>query len=133
MARSVGLFIRSSDPLEELARRVAAATGASAAPGHDPGVWELRFGTVTASLSAHAAADSEDAFLCRYPYALAAVMAEGSTAGDSAEVKALREVARVLHESTDLPALLVVDVQNRAGLPPRPASHEVSAPPSPGD
>ncbi|MDQ2726895.1 MAG: hypothetical protein M3Y91_03295 [Actinomycetota bacterium] len=113
MTRSVGLFINSSAPLEELAHRVAGVTQATASPGTAPDVWELRFGTVTAALSAHHGADAADPLLRRYPYALAAEMAEGSTAGDSPEVRALRDVARTLHDSTDLAALLVVDVQNR--------------------
>jgi hypothetical protein len=117
MARSVGLFINSSEPLEELANRVAGATEASASPGPAPGVWQLRFGTVTAALSAHQGADTADSLLRRYPYALAAEMTEGSTAVDSPEVKALRDVARVLHDSTDLTPLLVVDVQNRRAGP----------------
>lgn len=117
MARSVGLFINSSAPLEELAHRVAGATEASASPGTAPGVWELRFGDVTAALSAHQGTDTADALLRRYPYALAAEMAEGSTAVDSPEVKTLRDVARVLHDSTDMAALLVVDVQNRRIAP----------------
>ncbi|MGI8750886.1 MAG: hypothetical protein ACR2MN_00935 [Acidimicrobiales bacterium] len=117
MTRSVGLFINSSAPLEELAHQVAGVTQTSATPSTDPGVWELRFGAVTAALSAHLGSDMVDPLLRRYPYALAAEMAEGSTAVDSPEVKALRDVARVLHDSTDLAALLVVDVQNR-----RPAS-----------
>jgi hypothetical protein len=113
MARSVGVFINSSAPLEELAQRVAGVTHASASPGVAPGVWELRFGTVTTTLSAHRGEDTDDSLLRRYPYALTAEMGEGSTAADSAEVKALRDVARVLHDSTELRALLVVDVQNR--------------------
>lgn len=117
MARSVGLFINSSEPVEELAHRVAGVTQASASPGDAPGVWELRFGTVTAALSAHEGTDATDTLVRRYPYALAAEMAEGSTAGDSPEVKVLRDVARVLHDSTDLAALLVVDVQNRRAEP----------------
>ena len=113
MARSVGLLINSSAPLEELAHQVAGVTQAAASPGPAPGVWELRFPTVTAVLSAHRGSDTVDPLLQRYPYALAAEMAEGSTVADSPEVKALRDVARVLRDSTDLGALLVVDVQNR--------------------
>ncbi|MDQ6838890.1 MAG: hypothetical protein M3137_11310 [Actinomycetota bacterium] len=117
MARSVGLFIDSSDPLEELAHRVAGVTDAAATPGATPGVWELRFGAVTAALSTHRGSLSGDAWARRYPYALAADMAEGTTAADSPEVRALRDVARMLRESTDLVPVLVVDVQNRRSDP----------------
>ncbi len=113
MTRTVGVLIDSPVPLEELAPRVAELTAASLSAPRDPGVWELRFGEVTACLSASGWAEGQEGFLSRYRYALAATMAEGATAADSIEVRALRGAARALVDADDLAALLVVDLQNR--------------------
>lgn len=114
MTRSAALFIDSPNCLDEVARQMAEVTDASVAPGAQPQVFDVCLGEVTAPLAPHVNEADQLPFLNRYRYALVVTMTEGCTAADSPEVKALRDLARRLRESTSMGALLVLDVQNRA-------------------
>lgn len=133
MYRSVGLLVDSPSTMEDVAQKVASATAASVTATSDPRVLQLRFGTVDATLSANHPDVAGEALARRYRYAIAARMAEGTTHASSEEVRTLREAGRVLREVVSLPALLVIDGQNRRGGPDRAAEGEPPEPPEAGE
>ena len=117
MYRSVGLLVDSPSQLEEVARQVASATSASVTATSDPAVWRVAFGHVGATLTANHPDIAGEALARRYRYAIAARMADGSTQATSDEVRVLREAGRALRDDVELPALLVLDVQNSQAVP----------------
>ncbi len=114
MARIAGLFIDAASSPEDLARRVAEAQRASLSPGSTADIWELGIGDETLVLSPSDRSGSEsDPLRRRYRHVLSATMAEGTTAGHSPQVHALRAVAEDLRETPGVAVLLVVDLQNQ--------------------
>lgn len=117
MSRSVDLFVDSTLPLEALAELLAARSELRFDPaGDDPEHCRAHLGEVSVELYAHDYVDDGELWLSRYRYVLSSRTDGGVVPLDSAEVTALRRLAHQLHDPTDLPVMLVLDLQYR--LPP---------------
>ena len=112
MSRSIDLFIRSSQPIEELAREVAQLTGLTLSPGEDAEAWVLDDGDIHAELHRHGYVDDGDLLFESYPFALSARVVEGTRPADSDEADFLRTAAEGLRRG-GAESLLVHDLEYR--------------------
>ena len=112
MSRSVDLFIRSAQPIEEFVSALSRATGVVPTPGALPGTWSVEEGGVHAELRSHPYVDGGDLVLERYQYALSARVGDGTRPADSAEANFLRVVGEALRKA-GIASLLVHDLQYR--------------------
>lgn len=111
MSRSVDLFIDTQLPLGELARAIGILAQAPAAEAGDG--YRLRRGEVTAELRAHNYLDDGTLRLSRYRYVLSARFAAGRPVNEVPEVAFVRNVADLVRQRMDAPALVVLDLEQR--------------------
>lgn len=127
MSRSVDLFVSSSEPIEEVARKAGVVSGLQVEAGED-GTWTLREGETVAVLGVHRFTDDAELPFGRYRYSFSARVPAEIRPQDSVAGAMLRRLAQRLDECCGWPVLLVHDLQFREALheadPPAPPSGE---------
>lgn len=111
MSRTVDLFIDSDQPLEQVADHLSELTGRPLVATPDRARFVLQDGPVTAYLAEHDFLDDDDLPLSEFRYVLSAPVRSPGAVDDSAEVACLRQVNADLRTGSDLPSLLVIDLE----------------------
>ena len=113
MSRSVDLFIDADIPIGELAAELGRLTDLSLDPRPDSAEWTLEEGEVRATLAEHPYVDDGDLLLAHYRYALSCRVTNGVRLQAAPETALLRLVAEALQHKSEMPVLLVLDLQYR--------------------
>jgi hypothetical protein len=117
MSRSVDLFIRYDQSIQELATMVGRLMERDLTPGPGVDTWVWQDGEVEVMLREHPYVDDGELLLSSYRFALSASVPNGVRLQDAKATEFLRRVADRLHRSGDIPVLLVLDLQYRDRTP----------------
>ena len=126
MARSVDLFIRYDQSIQELAEAIGHLMDRELAPGPRADTWILRDGEVEVMLREHPYVDDGELLLSSYRFALSGSVPNDVRLQDAKTTEFLRRVADRLHRGGGILVLLVLDLQYR-DRPPSSGTSDGSA------
>jgi hypothetical protein len=117
MSRSVDLFIRYDQSIQELAAAIGRLMEKELTPGPRVDTWVLQEGDVEVMLREHPYVDDGELLLSSYRFALSGSVPNDVRLQDAKTTELLRRVADRLHRGGGVPVLLVLDLQYRDRAP----------------
>jgi hypothetical protein len=133
MSRSVDLFIDSDSTVADLATQLGRLCELDFHPGPDDRSWVVRDGDVTAVLAHHPYVDDRDLVFSHFRYALSARVSSEHRIDTAPETTLLRRISERLLRGSELPVLLVLDLQYRDQATSAPSAPADSAGAGPAD
>jgi hypothetical protein len=130
MSRSVDLFIRHDQSIQELAEAIGRLMERELTPGPGADTWVLREGEVEVMLREHPYVDDGELLLSNYRFALSGSVPNNVRLQDAKTTEFLRRVADRLHRGGGILVLLVLDLQYRDRAPTGGAAESLAAEPA---